>query len=166
MAPDPSLAAFAAANFVAAMSGALFRPGDWYEHLRKPAWRPPSWVFGPAWLCLYTMLAVSGWLAWRDSESWLAPATYAVSLAINAAWSPIFFGMRRMDLALLCIGLLWLSIAAMMFVFAPISTVAFWLLVPYLLWVTFAGALNWKILRLNPDSGNGPRSESLSQFPN
>jgi tryptophan-rich sensory protein len=146
---SPALAAFFAANFVAALSGGLFRPGPWYEALRKPVWRPPSWAFGPAWLVLYTMLAVSGWLAWSASDDWDSTIVYAVSLAFNAGWSAIFFGLRRMDLAFVWIVGLWLSIAAMIAVFAPVSSLAAWLLAPYLAWVAFAAALNWTIWRMN-----------------
>lgn len=144
-----SLGAFLGANFVAALSGAVFRPGEWYASLAKPAWRPPDWLFGPAWAFLYVAIAVAGWLAWSAGESSTPLIVYAISLVFNAGWSGIFFGLRRMDWAFVWIVGLWLSIAAMIAVFAPVSSTAAWLLVPYLAWVSFAGALNWKVWRMN-----------------
>jgi tryptophan-rich sensory protein len=147
-----ALAGFAALNVAAASSGALFRPGNWYERLRKPAWRPPNWLFGPAWTVLYSMIAVSGWLVWRQADwsgAGLALTVYIAHLAVNAAWSGLFFGLRRPDIAFAGIVVLWLSIALTILLFAPVSQTAAWLLAPYLAWVTFAGALNFSIWRLN-----------------
>ncbi len=146
------LGVFVLACTAAAASGALFPPGAWYETLRKPPWRPPNWLFGPAWTALYLMIAVSGWLVWREAGlagAALPLALYAVHLLLNAAWSWLFFGLRRMDLALVDAALLWLSIALMILLFRPISTAAAWLLAPYLAWVSFAAFLNWTMLRLN-----------------
>lgn len=143
---------FFALNFVAACSGAFFKPGDWYETLAKPYWRPPNWLFAPAWSVFYLLIAISGYLVWR--EMGLAGAAgplalYVGSLMLNAAWSGVFFGMRRPDLAFYELIGLWLSIAAMIVVFVPLQQTAALLLVPYLMWVTFAGALNFSIWRLN-----------------
>ena len=96
-----------------AMTGAAYRPDDWYERLAKPSWRPPNWVFPPAWAFLYLTIAVSGWLIWRKfgfAEAVLPLAIYLVQLVLNAGWSPIFFGMRRPDLAFVEIVILWCSI--------------------------------------------------------
>ena len=96
------LVGFIGACLLAATIGATYRPGDWYERLAKPRWRPPNWVFPPAWTVLYLTIAVSGWLVWRTSGfagAALPLAIYLVQLVLNAAWSPIFFGMRRPDLA-------------------------------------------------------------------
>lgn len=144
-----ALAVFVGVNFMAALSGALFRPGEWYFALAKPAWRPPDWLFGPAWSVLYTMNAVAGWLAWSAGGWGVAMAIYLASLLFNAGWSAIFFGMRRMDLAFVWLIGLWLSVAAQIAAFAPLSPTAAALLYPYLAWVTFAGALNWTIWRMN-----------------
>jgi tryptophan-rich sensory protein len=144
-----ALAVFGALNVAAASSGALFRPGAWYESLEKPWWRPPNWLFGPAWTVLYAMIAVAGWLVWQAGGRGWPVAVYLASLVVNAGWSAIFFGLRRMDWAFAWLILLWLSILATIAVFAPVSTSAAWLLVPYLGWVTFAGVLNWSIWRLN-----------------
>lgn len=146
-----SLLPFFALCFCAALSGAFFRPGDWYERLSKPSWRPPNWLFPPAWSVLYVCIAVAGWLVWRSAAPGYASAlaVYGAQLVLNAGWSAVFFGMRRPDWAFGELALLWLSIAATIAVFAPISTAAALLLAPYLAWVTFAGALNFSIWQLN-----------------
>lgn len=146
------LIGFAAACALAASMGAVFRPGLWYERLRKPAWRPPNWAFAPAWTILYGMIAVAGWLVWRRHGFGGAPlalSVYAVQLLLNMAWTPIFFGLHRPGLALLEILILWLAIAATIAAFAPLHPAAAWLLTPYLAWVAFASALNFAIWRLN-----------------
>ena len=143
---------FLLAVVAAALSGAIFKPDEWYESLRKPVWNPPNWIFPIAWSGLYLMIAAAGWLVWEAAApgNRLAPMTvYGVQLALNATWSAIFFGMKRMDLAFAELILLWLSIVATMVVFLPVSTLAVWLLVPYLAWVSFAGVLNVTIWRLN-----------------
>jgi tryptophan-rich sensory protein len=153
MASIVALVGFVAASFLAALTGAWFPPGPWYERLNKPAWRPPNWLFAPVWTVLYGMMAVAGWLVWRQAGfagAGLALAAYALQLILNAAWTPLFFGLRRPDLGLVDIVLLWLSIVAAVALFAPISVVAASLLVPYLAWVGFAGALNFALWRLNP----------------
>ena len=144
---------FVAACFVTAFTGSLFRPGDWYERLAKPSWRPPNRLFAPVWTVLYFMIAISGWLVWRKAgfaDAALPLVAYSVQLILNAAWSPIFFGLHRPDLGFFDISLLWLSIATTIVLFYPIHLTAALLLVPYLAWVTFATALNFAIWRLNP----------------
>ena len=147
-----SLLGFVVACIAAASSGAVFRPGAWYESLAKPSWRPPNWVFGPAWAILYGTIATSGWLVWNAAppgEAALPMAIYAVQLLLNFLWSAIFFGLRRMGLALVEMAALWLSILATIVAFQPLHAGAAYLLVPYLLWVSFAFALNFAIWRLN-----------------
>jgi len=125
----------------------------WYPLLEKPPWTPPAWLFGPAWTLFYLMMAFAVWRVWREAE-WrhrgLAIAIFAVQLMLNTLWSLIFFGLRSPGWALLEIGLLWITILATIFVFAQLSRWAAALLVPYLLWVSFAAALNLAIWRLNP----------------
>ena len=146
------LAGFVAAAFVAASSGALFKPDDRYQTLRKPAWTPPPWVFPVVWTPLYLMIAISGWLAWRAGGLATVPfAFYAAQLVFNAAWSGLFFGMRRADLAFADMILMWFTILATLIGFAPVSEAAAWLLAPYLLWVSIAGVLNLSVWRLNHD---------------
>ncbi len=146
------LAGFVAACMVAASSGAVFKPGDWYEELAKPWWRPPNWLFPIAWTVLYACIAAAGWLVWRAAGfagAGAALTAYGLQLVFNAAWSGVFFGLHRVDLAFAELVLLWLSIVATVVLFAPISMLATELLLPYLVWVTFAGALNLSIWQLN-----------------
>jgi tryptophan-rich sensory protein len=145
-----ALLGFVGICFLAAMSGAIFRAGEWYERLAKPWWRPPRWLFAPAWAVLYLTIAVSGWLVWREvGFAAQAFAVYGVSLGFNAAWSGFFFGLRRPDLAFADIVLLWLSIAATILVFYPLEHNSALLLLPYLCWVSFAAMLNLTIWRMN-----------------
>jgi translocator protein len=146
------LLGFLAACFLASLPGALFRPGDWYEQLAKPAWRPPNRVFAPVWAVLYVTIAVSGWLVWREAGFAGAAfplAVYALQLLLNAAWTPLFFGLRQPLLGFADIVLLGLSILATLVLFYPIHAGAALLLLPYLLWVGFAAALNFAVWRLN-----------------
>jgi benzodiazapine receptor len=135
------LAGFLAACFLAAMTGAYFRPGAWYERLKKPSWRPPNRLFAPVWTVLYVMIAIAGWLVWREA-------------GFAGAATPLFFGLHRPDLGFAGIVLLWLSIIATIVLFWPIHAGAALLLLPYLAWVTFAAALNLAVWRLNPDAGS------------
>jgi len=147
------LTGFIFACFLAAVTGAFFRPGEWYERLKKPSWRPPNQVFAPVWTVLYLMIAVSGWLVWREvgfGGAVLPLGVYALQLVLNAAWTPLFFGLRRPAVALVDIVLVWLSIVATITLFLPIHVGAALLLTPYLAWVTFATALNLTIWRLTP----------------
>jgi tryptophan-rich sensory protein len=138
--------------FAAAAFGGLIMPGAWYASLQKPSWNPPAWVFGPVWTGLYTMMSVAAWLVWRRG-GWAAqrrPLTlFLAQLALNAAWTPLFFGLRWPGDAFAEIVLLWLAIAATLVAFRPVSRVAAWLLAPYLVWVSFAAALNFTLWRLN-----------------
>ncbi len=124
----------------------------WYATLLKPAWTPPSWIFGPVWSLLYLSMAVAAWLVWRKAGmagARGALALFAVQLLLNVAWSAIFFGAHRPGLAFAEIVVLWLMILATVVWFRPVSRAAAWLLMPYLLWVAFAAALNFSIWRLN-----------------
>ncbi|MHB2166182.1 TspO/MBR family protein [Alsobacter sp. R-9] len=141
--------------FVAAMSGAIFPPGAWHRSLAKPSWHPPNWLFGPAWMVLYAMIAVAGWLVWKQAGSFAAASTaltlWGVQLVLNAAWSGIFFGLKRMGWAFVEVLFLWASILATIIAFWPIHTGAALMMVPYLAWVTFAAALNFSMWSLNRD---------------
>ena len=151
-----ALAAFVGLNFAAASTGAAFKPGDWYAALQKPTWTPPNWAFPLVWMVLYCTIAAAGWLVWEEASTAALPALafYVVSLGFNAAWSVLFFGMRRLDWAMLEVLAFWLSIMAVIVVFAPIRPVAAFLLIPYLAWVTVAALLNLRLLQLN--GGRGP----------
>jgi tryptophan-rich sensory protein len=145
-----TLAVFLALVVLVAMSGVLFKPGDWYAALAKPSWTPPDWSFGVVWSILYLMVAIAGWLVW-EAGGWTAAMTFWVAqLGLNGAWSWLFFGRRRMDQAFIDVILLWLSIAAFILTAWPLSTWAALLFAPYLLWVTIAAALNLSVWRMNP----------------
>ena len=152
------LALFVLANLAAASSGAVFRPGAWYAALSKPPWTPPNWAFPVTWSVLFVLNAVAGWMVWLTggAEASGALMLYGLSLVINASWSGVFFGLRRMGLGFLIVVMLWLSIAAVMAAFAPINAVAAGMLAPYLTWVTIASALNLRVWQLNP-AARAPR---------
>jgi benzodiazapine receptor len=144
------LICFAAAG----VGGLVTRPAveSWYSTLQKPAWTPPSWVFGPVWSALYLAMAVAVWLVWRKaglSGVKLALTLFGLQLLLNVAWSVVFFGLRMPGPAFADIVILWSLILATTVAFWPLSRMAGGLMVPYLLWVTFAAALNFVIWRLN-----------------
>jgi tryptophan-rich sensory protein len=143
------LAAFFGLVFLAALVGGRFRPDAWYDGLAKPAWQPPKWLFAPVWSLLYVMIAVAGWRLWRAGGD-VALALWALQLGLNAVWSPLFFGWKRLDLALADLTLLWLALVATLVAAGAVDTIATLLLLPYFAWVSFAGALNFAVWRLNP----------------
>lgn len=149
------LIGLAAATFAVGGLGALVTlpqiPG-WYRTIAKPDWTPPDWAFGPAWTTLYVLMAIAAFLVWRRPDQparRLGLRLWWAQLLANALWSPLFFGLHRLGLALLDIALLWLLILGVMFVFRRVHGLAAGLLLPYLLWVSFAAALNAAIWQLN-----------------
>jgi tryptophan-rich sensory protein len=145
-------ASFAAAAATAGIGGLVTDPGeDWYVELDKPSWQPPGQVFGPVWGVLYSAQAVAAWLVWKrdGSGSDRALQLYGAQLLLNAGWTLLFFGLHRLSWAVFEIAALWIAIAATMAAFRRHSPVAFWLLVPYLAWVSFAAALSYSIWRRN-----------------
>lgn len=145
-----TLLPFLAAVFVVALSGALFMPGDWYKSLDKPSWTPPDWLFAPAWTLLYILIAIAGWLVWKQAGFGAALAVWAANLIFNGAWSWLMFGRRNIALALLDACAMLATIIAFIALAQPNSGTAAALFVPYLAWVLFATALNWSILQRNP----------------
>ena len=149
------LTGFLVACFAVAGIGGWFTSlgmPEWYASLNKPSWNPPSWLFGPVWTILYVAMAVAAWLVWREGGFGGATAAltlFFVQLALNLAWSGVFFALRSPGWALVEIALLWLAIIATTLLFFRHSTWAGALMVPYLLWVTFAAVLNGAIVRLN-----------------
>jgi len=135
---------------VAASSGALFKPGEWYETLRKPDWTPPKWAFPVVWSILYVCIGYAGWLIWTTAGWSLPMVLWGLQMAANALWSFLFFGLRRMDLALVDVAVLWLSVAIFILAAWPVAPLASLLFVPYLAWVSAAAALNHSVRRLNP----------------
>ena len=141
--------------FGAAYLGSAFTTPSiptWYASLIKPSWTPPSWVFGPVWSLLYVTMALSAWLVWRRGglTSAAIPITlFLVQLALNGAWSILFFRLRMPDVAFAEIIVLWGAILATLVTFWWSVPAAGWLMVPYLAWVTFAAVLNYSIWQLN-----------------
>ena len=124
----------------------------WYPILTKPAWTPPNALFGPVWTCLYIAMAVAGWRAWSHSEPKVRRTTlalYGLQLGLNALWSVLFFGLRRPDIALVEIVVLWGVLVTVLIRFAKIDRISGLLWAPYVVWVTFATALNAAIWHLN-----------------
>lgn len=124
----------------------------WYPTLNKPEINPPDWVFAPVWTTLYLMMALAAAIVWIKADHArrrAAMAWFSVQLALNLAWSVIFFGLQQIGLAILCLGALWIAILITARLFWSIAGIAGLLFVPYLAWVTFAGVLNLLIWRLN-----------------
>ena len=148
-----ALAVCITVTFLAPALGAWAMPGEWYAALRKPSWNPPAWIFGPVWTALYLMMAIAAWLVWRRG-GWAVqrrPLTlYLVQLALNAAWTPLFFGLKMPGPAFAEILLLLGAIIATACAFRRVSKAGAALLVPYLAWVSFATFLNFTLWRLNP----------------
>ena len=118
----------------------------WYATLNKPSFSPPNWVFGPVWTVLYILMGISLYLVWTKKK---VPSVFWVQLVLNAAWSIIFFGMKNPVLSLVDIVALWIAIILTIKSFYPISKTAFYLLIPYLLWVSFATILYLSIVIVN-----------------
>ncbi|CAG2066021.1 unnamed protein product, partial [Timema podura] len=126
------------------------------QTLKRPSWRPPNYVFAPVWTGLYCGMGYASYLVWRDGgglegAARLPLALYSSQLALNWAWSPIFFGAHSLKWGLVDITLLWLNVAACIFTFHQVNKTAGLVLVPYLGWLTIASALNYVIWRDNPD---------------
>jgi benzodiazapine receptor len=134
-----------------ALGAAITAPAipTWYAGLAKPSFNPPDWLFGPVWTALYLMMAVAAWLVWRRGAARAALLLFALQLVLNSAWSLLFFGIHRVDLALIDIVVLLAAIVATSLAFRRASTIAALLFVPYIAWVSFAMALNIAIWRLN-----------------
>jgi len=146
---------------LAGIIGSLFTASaisTWYATLQRPSFSPPNWLFGPVWIILYILMGISAYLVWSayakasagqsrklKTALWL----FWVHLVFNASWSIIFFGLRNPSLAFINIIIIWLLIIILMIKFWPINKWASYLLIPYLLWVSFASALNYFIWYLN-----------------
>ena len=147
---DPLLfTVFLASCIAAGATGGLFPPGEWYDRLEKPSWTPPNWLFPLAWTTLYLLIAAAASRVAGQSGNGLAMAFFALQIALNTLWTPVFFGLRRMGLGMGVLVGLWLSVAATLVSFWQIDLWAGLMFVPYLLWVTVAGALNWSVWQLN-----------------
>jgi translocator protein len=130
----------------------------WYRTLHRPSFAPPNWVFGPVWSLLYLLMAIAAWLVWAapgsGARSW-GLGLFLLQLALNFAWSWIFFRKHAIGTALVEVVLLWAAIGATLLAFTRVSTTAAWLMAPYLAWVSFATALNAGFWRLNGTNHDG-----------
>jgi translocator protein len=148
----------AAAALVLAVLGALLTDiGPWYKSLKQPRWKPPDWAFGPIWTLIFAAAAAAGALAWgrapTDASRVCLVAQFALNGLFNVLWSVLYFRFKRPDWALAEWVLLWLSIVGLIVTMAPYAPTSSWLLVPYLVWVSTAGALNLATIRLNGPFG-------------
>lgn len=143
------LVGFVLLALLAAVPGVLCEPQAWYATLVKPEWAPPSWVFAPVWTVLYFTIGLSAWGVWHRHGWSGAHGLWFLQLIFNAAWSPVFFGLREAGWAFGIIILLWLAILGTCFALGRLSLWAGLVLVPYLGWVGYAAALNFMLWRLN-----------------
>lgn len=147
-----SLAIWLLISFAIAAFGAQFQPGEWYRLLAKPDWTPPNWLFGPVWTFLYITMAVAAWLVWQKGgiRRNMAPlGFYVFQLILNGLWSWFFFGRRLIGAALIDIVLLLAAIIVASALFHKRQRLAGILMIPYVLWVSFATALNFQLWRIN-----------------
>ena len=142
---------FLAATFGAAATGALFPTGEWYKNLNKPTWVPPNWVFPVAWTSIYLLISFAGARVAGLEGSAYAMAFWAIQIAFNALWTPVFFGLRNLNGSLPIMAALWCAVLGATVTHWQLDTWAGLAFAPYLLWVTIAAALNLAMVRLNPD---------------
>ena len=138
--------------FLASAIGGLFTASSvstWYVELSKPSFNPPSWIFGPVWTILYLLMGISLYLVWIKKYDKPAFIVFGVQLVLNALWSILFFGIKSPFFAFIEIILLWLAILITIVYFYRINKISAYLLIPYMLWVTFAAVLNFAIFILN-----------------
>jgi len=151
--PLPIVVAALAVLAMGAGGGLLTDLGPWYQDLVQPEWKPPDIAFGPVWTSIFVLAAIGAVLAWSAAESIadrrLILTLFGVNAVLNLGWSALFFQLKRPDWALAELVLLWLSILALIVGLKRLSLAASLFVVPYLAWVTFAGVLNYAIVRLN-----------------
>ncbi|SMX46955.1 tryptophan-rich sensory protein TspO [Actibacterium lipolyticum] len=140
---------FLAASAAAAATGVIFKPGAWYDALNKPSWTPRRWMFPVVWTILYIASAYAAARVAMESDSGQALAFWTLQIALNTLWTPVFFGAHRIKAGLVVIMCLWLAIALTLLAFVSVDLIAALLILPYLLWVTIATALNLWIWRNN-----------------
>lgn len=140
--------------FLAAVIGSIFTAssvGNWYQTLQKPFFNPPGWIFGPVWTLLFFLIGCSLYLVWQSDKEGKKKAylIFGIQLVLNVLWSSLFFGLQNPGFAFAEIIILWIFIIWNIVIFRKFSSAAAWLLVPYLIWVSFAVYLNFSIFRLN-----------------
>lgn len=133
----------------AASTGMLFKPGEWYNALKKPGFTPPNWMFPVAWSIVYLLIAWAGYRLTLLPDSQTLLALWSAQIALNTLWSPVFFGLHRMFAGMIILTLLWLTVALMVVMAFRIDTMTGAILLPYLAWLSVATALNFSVLRRN-----------------
>ena len=147
-----ALAGWLALVFSASATAVFIADNGWYAGLAKPSWNPPGWVFGPVWTILYAMMAVAAWRVWLDggwAQQKKALSLFLLQWALNALWTPLFFGLHQPGWALAEIVVLLAAILATIRAFWRVDRIAGLLLLPYAVWVAFATVLNWTIWLMN-----------------
>lgn len=141
---------------LAGVVGSLFTASSvssWYTTINKPPFNPPSWVFGPVWILLYTMMGIAAYLVWQkyniSETAKYATILFFIHLVFNSLWSIIFFGLKNPGLAFVEIVILWLMVLILIILFYNVDKRAAYLMLPYFLWLSFASLLNYSIWRLN-----------------
>jgi len=140
----------------AGMTGGLFPPGPWYRDLDKPPWTPPNWAFPVTWTTLYICMAFAGARVAVSPDNSVAMALWSLQIALNGLWTPVFFGLKRLRLGFVVLSGLWLSVALTMVALWQVDWLAGALFIPYLIWVSIAGALNFSVMRRNPEVAANP----------
>ena len=141
---------------LAGLTGAAFTvtgEGSWYRTIKKPEWNPPGWLFGPVWITLYILMGIAFYIVWKSAEDIKikrpAMIFWCLQLVFNLCWTVIFFYAHEIGYAFAEIVVLWLLILITIFLFARISKLSAWLLLPYISWVSFAAILTYTIWQLN-----------------
>ncbi len=142
---------FLGATIAAGSTGALFPTGAWYKGLNKPSWVPPNWMFPVAWTSIYLLISFAAARVAVLDDNAFAMAFWAIQIALNALWTPVFFGLRRLKGSLPIMAGLWLSVLGCTVTHFQLDFWAGVAFVPYMLWVTIAAALSLAMYRLNPD---------------
>lgn len=143
---------FLGACIAAGTTGGLFPPGDWYRKLEKPWWTPPDWVFPVTWTTLYICMATAGARVALSDDNAIAMAMWSLQIALNGLWTPVFFGLQKIKLGMIVLGALWASVALTLVALWSVDWIAGALFVPYLVWVSIAGALNVSVWQRNPSA--------------
>ncbi len=133
----------------AAATGIIFKPGAWYDSLQKPGFTPPNWAFPVAWTTIYLLLAWAGYRLTLIPGSEIVLALWAAQIALNALWTPVFFGAHRIAIAMVVLALLWAVVATMVVMSFQLDIVTGLILLPYMAWLSVAAALNFYIVRHN-----------------
>jgi tryptophan-rich sensory protein len=136
--------------FAAGATGALFQPGRWYQALNKPVWTPPNWAFPLAWTTIYFSVSFAGARVADMEGNAIALAFWAMQAGFSTLWTPVFFGLRRLRGALLVMLPLWVSVLGATLAMFELDRAAGLAFLPYILWVTIAAALNYRVAQLNP----------------